>query len=66
MEDIQSQITYSHDLWMITVKWQTLKYDKSEFMHHSIVYEMKKSIIVYIYAFNAFIQSRGTNIPTIC
>ncbi len=42
MEDIQSPIiTYSHDLWMITVKWQKLKYDKSEFRHHSIIYEMK-------------------------
>ncbi len=51
---------------MITVKWQKLKYDKSEFRHSSIVYEMKKCIIVYIYAFNAFIQSRETNMPTIC
>ncbi len=71
MEDILI-ISDNHDSWPITVKWQILKfdtifhlYDKSEFRHHSIVYDMK-NIIIYIYAFNAFIQSRGTNMPTIC
>lgn len=44
-------------LMTITVKWQILKfdtifhlYDKSEYRHHSIVYDMK-NIIIYIYAF---------------